>query len=140
MTTAPSSLETDLTALKQAADEAIAQATSLEAVEQLRISYLGKKGQLSKILGGMGKLPATERPRIGALANEVKETIQAQLEASKDTLEAAKIQAQLAAETLDVTMPGIFVPRGGCIPSIALSTALSTSLWAWAIPSPVARR
>jgi phenylalanyl-tRNA synthetase alpha chain len=112
MTTAPSSLETDLTALKQAAREAIDQATSLEAVEQLRISYLGKKGQLSKILGGMGKLPAAERPRIGALANEVKETIQGQLEASKTALEAAKIQAQLAAETLDVTMPGIFVPQG----------------------------
>jgi phenylalanyl-tRNA synthetase alpha chain len=52
MTTAPSTLETDLMALKQAAQTAIADAASLDDLEQLRISYLGKKGQLSKILGG----------------------------------------------------------------------------------------
>jgi phenylalanyl-tRNA synthetase alpha chain len=112
MTTAPSTLETDLMALKQAAQTAIADAASLDDLEQLRISYLGKKGQLSKVLGGMGKLPAEERPRIGALANDVKETIQQQLDASRSALESAQIQAQLEAETLDVTMPGIFVPQG----------------------------
>ncbi|NMF86066.1 phenylalanine--tRNA ligase subunit alpha [Nodosilinea sp. P-1105] len=112
MTTAPPSLETDLMAMKQAAQTAIAGATTLDQLEQLRISYLGKKGQLSKVLGGMGKLSAAERPRIGALANEVKGLIQDQLEQSKSALEAAQIEAQLAAETLDVTMPGIFRPQG----------------------------
>jgi phenylalanyl-tRNA synthetase alpha chain len=112
MTTAPSTLETDLMALKQAAQAAISDAASLDALEQLRISYLGKKGQLSKVLGGMGKLPAEERPRIGALANDVKETIQQQLDESRSALESAQIQAQLEAETLDVTMPGVFVPQG----------------------------
>jgi phenylalanyl-tRNA synthetase alpha chain len=112
MTTAPPSLETDLMAMKQAAQTAIAAAASLDELEQLRISYLGKKGQLSKVLGGMGKLSAAERPRIGALANEVKTLIQDQLEESKSALETAQIEAQLAAETLDVTMPGIFQPQG----------------------------
>ncbi|TVP68232.1 MAG: phenylalanine--tRNA ligase subunit alpha [Leptolyngbya sp. LCM1.Bin17] len=112
MTTAPPSLETDLMAMKQAAQTAIAAATTLDQLEQLRISYLGKKGQLSKVLGGMGKLSAAERPRIGALANQVKGLIQDQLEQSKIALEAAQIEAQLAAETLDVTMPGIFQPQG----------------------------
>jgi len=112
MTTAPPSLETDLMAMKQAAQTAIAGATTLDQLEQLRISYLGKKGQLSKVLGGMGKLSAAERPRIGALANEVKGLIQDQLEQSKSALEAAQIETQLAAETLDVTMPGIFRPQG----------------------------
>ncbi|PZO34473.1 MAG: phenylalanine--tRNA ligase subunit alpha [Shackletoniella antarctica] len=112
MTVAPTSLETDLMAMKAAATGAIAAAASLDELEQLRIGYLGKKGQLSKVLGGMGKLSAEERPRIGALANEVKELIQTQLEQGKTALEAAKIEAQLATETLDVTMPGVFQPQG----------------------------
>ncbi|MEO1068961.1 MAG: phenylalanine--tRNA ligase subunit alpha [Cyanobacteria bacterium J06638_6] len=112
MTAAPTSLETDLMAMKEAAQGAIVAATTLEDLEQLRVGYLGKKGQLSKVLGGMGKLSAEERPRIGALANEVKELIQTQLDQGKTALEAAKIEAQLATETLDVTMPGIFQPQG----------------------------
>ncbi|MGF1567847.1 MAG: phenylalanine--tRNA ligase subunit alpha [Nodosilinea sp.] len=112
MTPAPPSLETDLMVLKQAAQSAIAAATTLEDLEQLRIGYLGKKGQLSKVLGGMGKLTAEERPRIGAIANDVKDLIQGQLEQSKAALEAAKIEAQLGAETLDVTMPGVYRPQG----------------------------
>lgn len=112
MTVAPTSLETDLMAMKEAAQGAIAAATSLDELEQLRVGYLGKKGQLSKVLGGMGKLSADERPRIGALANQVKELIQTQLEQGKTALETAAIEAQLATETLDVTMPGIFRPQG----------------------------
>jgi phenylalanyl-tRNA synthetase alpha chain len=112
MTTAPTPLETDLLALKTAAQQTIAEATTLEELEQLRIGYLGKKGQLSKVLGAMGKLSAEERPRIGALANEVKDIIQGQIEQSKVALETAKIEAQLASETLDVTMPGVFAPQG----------------------------
>ncbi len=112
MTVAPTSLEADLLAMKEAARGAIAAASTLDELEQLRIGYLGKKGQLSKVLGGMGKLSAEERPRIGALANEVKELIQTQLDQGKGALETAAIEAQLATETLDVTMPGVFQPQG----------------------------
>jgi len=112
MTTAPTSLESDLMALKAAAQEAIAAAATLDDREQVRVGYLGKKGQLSKVLGGMGKLSTEDRPRIGALANEVKDVIQGQLEQSKTALETAKLEAQLATETLDVTMPGVFRPQG----------------------------
>jgi phenylalanyl-tRNA synthetase alpha chain len=112
MTAALTSLETDLMAMKEAARDAIAAATTLDELEQLRIGYLGKKGQLSKVLGGMGKLSAEDRPRIGALANEVKELIQTQLDQGKTALESARIEAQLATETLDVTMPGSFQPQG----------------------------
>jgi len=99
-------------AMKEAARDAIAAATTLDELEQLRIGYLGKKGQLSKVLGGMGKLSAEDRPRIGALANEVKELIQTQLDQGKTALESSRIEAQLATETLDVTMPGSFQPQG----------------------------
>ncbi|WP_448598279.1 phenylalanine--tRNA ligase subunit alpha [Thermoleptolyngbya sp.] len=112
MTTQLVELETQLTTLQQEAEGAIAAAASLEDLEQLRIKYLGKKGSLSQVLGGMGRLSAEERPRIGALANEVKEVVQTGLEQKKAALQAAQIEAQLAAETLDVTMPGTFRPQG----------------------------
>lgn len=112
MTTQLAELETQLTTLQQEAEGAIAAADSLDDLEQLRIKYLGKKGSLSQVLGGMGRLSAEERPRIGALANEVKEIVQTGLEQKKVALQAAQIEAQLAAETLDVTMPGTFRPQG----------------------------
>ncbi|MGB7444695.1 MAG: phenylalanine--tRNA ligase subunit alpha [Coleofasciculaceae cyanobacterium] len=112
MTTLPNELETQLAALKKEATQAIAAVDSLEQLEQLRVSYLGKKGQLSQVLRGMGKLSPEERPRIGALANEVKEALQESLESKHQKLQSAQIQAQLAAETIDVTMPGVSHPQG----------------------------
>jgi phenylalanyl-tRNA synthetase alpha chain len=112
MTTQLSDLETQLTALKQDAQQAIAAADTLNQLEQLRLKYLGKKGSLSQVLGGMGKLDASERPRIGALANEVKEAVQSALDQKRSDLQTAQIEAQLEAETLDVTMPGVFRPQG----------------------------
>ena len=112
MTPPPNSLEADLQALQTAGEAAIDQADGLDALEQLRVAYLGKKGKVSKVLGGMGKLPPADRPRIGALANTVKDAIQTRLETRKTSLQAAQIQAKLQAETLDVTMPGVFSPQG----------------------------
>ena len=116
MSTQLSDLEGQMRTLQQEAQGAIAAATCLEDLEQLRIKYLGKKGSLSQVLGGMGKLDAAERPRIGALANEVKEALQASLEQTRTALQTAQIEAQLAAETLDVTMPGVFMPQGSSHP------------------------
>jgi phenylalanyl-tRNA synthetase alpha chain len=107
-----SELEQQLATLQATAQDAIAQAQTLEALEQLRVNYLGKKGEVSKILGGMGKLSAEERPAIGAAANVVKDAIQAQLDRAKTDFQTAQIQAQLAAETIDVTMPGVYYPQG----------------------------
>ncbi len=112
MTTTLTQLETELAALKKDAIKAIASADSLEQLEQLRVSYLGKKGQLSVVLRGMGKLTAEDRPRIGAIANEVKELLQDNLEQKRSSMLAAQIQAQLEAETLDVSMPGVYRPQG----------------------------
>jgi phenylalanyl-tRNA synthetase alpha chain len=112
MTTQLSDLESQLTALRQDAQDAIKTTTTLEQLEQLRIKYLGKKGSLSQVLGGMGKLDASDRPRIGALANEVKEALQTDLEQKKTALQSAQIEAQLASETLDVTMPGVYRLQG----------------------------
>ena len=112
MSTSLNQLETELNSLQQEAIQAIAVSSTLEQLEQLRVSYLGKKGQLSQILRGMGKLDSAERPRIGALANQVKEALQESLEHQRRDLQAAQIRAQLDAETLDVTMPGVGRPLG----------------------------
>jgi phenylalanyl-tRNA synthetase alpha chain len=112
MTTQLSELESQLATLRQEAQQAIATVETLEQLEPLRIKYLGKKGQLPQVLGNMGRLDAAERPRIGALANEVKEALQAALEHRRTALQAAQIEAQLETETLDVTMPGVYVPQG----------------------------
>ncbi len=107
-----SDLEQQLATLQASAEEAIAQTQTLEALEQLRVNYLGKKGELSAILRGMGQLSAEERPAIGAAANIVKDAIQAQLDRVKLQLQTAQIQAQLAAETIDITMPGVYRSLG----------------------------
>jgi phenylalanyl-tRNA synthetase alpha chain len=112
MTAQLADLEAQLDAIRLEAQQALAAATSLEDIEQLRIKYLGKKGPIPQVLGGMGKLDAGDRPRIGARANEVKEAIQTDLEQRRTSLQAAQLQAQLEAETLDVTMPGVYRPQG----------------------------
>ena len=105
-------IEVELQSLEKAGKAAITKTETLDQLEQLRVQYLGKKGQLSQILRGMGKLSPEERPRIGFLANEVKEVLQSLIENQRQTLQSAQIQAQLAAETLDVTMPGVLRPQG----------------------------
>jgi phenylalanyl-tRNA synthetase alpha chain len=115
MTTANTSLnelENQLKTLRQEGTKAIAETADLTALEELRVAYLGKKGQLSQILRGMGKLSADDRPSIGALANDVKEELQRGIETQHQKLLDLQIQAQLASETLDVTMPGVGRPLG----------------------------
>ncbi len=116
MTTQMTDIEAQLNDLRQEAQTAIATCETLEDLEPQRINYLGKKGKLSKVLGGMGKLDPADRPRIGALANEVKEAIQTDLDQKRTALQAAQLEAQLQTETIDVTMPGVYRPQGGIHP------------------------
>jgi phenylalanyl-tRNA synthetase alpha chain len=105
-------LENRLLKLKQEATNAIATVDSLASLENIRVAYFGKKGQLSEVLGGMGKLSGSDRPRIGALANEIKTEIQTLLDNRRQEFQQADIQAKLASETIDVTMPGAYRPLG----------------------------
>jgi phenylalanyl-tRNA synthetase alpha chain len=105
-------MEEQLKALSQEATQTLKTVTSLEALEQIRIDLFGKKGKLSRILGEMGKLSPEERPKLGALANTIKEELQAQLETRKQELTEIQLLNQLQAETLDVTMPAPFTPLG----------------------------
>ena len=75
-------------------------------LEALRVKYLGKKGELTAVLRGMGKLTPEERPIVGQLANEVRAEIEAAITETKSSLGAKALEAKLKAEKLDVTMPG----------------------------------
>lgn len=116
MTDQPTNLVTQLETLRQEAQTAIAAADTLERLEELRVAYLGKKGQLSAIMRQMGQLSAEERPRFGAIANTVKEAVQADLDERRTKLQADRLQAKLESETIDVTMPGVFRPLGHAHP------------------------
>lgn len=105
-------IETQLQTLAQTAEKAIASVDNLGKLEELRILYLGKKGQLSQILREMGKLSAEDRPRIGAVANDIKDKIQALLTLQQETLQKQEISKKIAEETIDVTMPGVSRPIG----------------------------
>ncbi|MBQ8275625.1 MAG: phenylalanine--tRNA ligase subunit alpha [Clostridia bacterium] len=81
-------------------------------LEQIRIQYLGKKGELTAVLRGMGKLSAEERPVIGQLANEVRADIEAAITAQAEKNAAAALEKKLVDERIDVTMPGVAPARG----------------------------
>jgi len=106
------SLET----LKTAAIEAVQAAVSPVELEQLRVDYLGKKGQLTGLLKSLGNLSPEERPKAGALINEVKQELTSLLNARKEALEGSAMAEKLAAERVDVTLPGRAVDRGGLHP------------------------
>ncbi|AGY59691.1 phenylalanine--tRNA ligase subunit alpha [Gloeobacter kilaueensis] len=105
-------MKDQLDALQLEALGAIHSAADLNVLERIRVDFLGKKGRLSAILGGMGRLSTEERPLVGALANKVKARIEEALEAQRLDLEEQQIARRLEAEHIDVTMPGRFVPPG----------------------------
>ena len=82
------------------------------ALDELRVKYLGKKGELTAVLKQMGRLSAEERPAMGALANEVRAALEGALDAASKKLEAAALELKLKAETVDVTVPGKTVSVG----------------------------
>ena len=106
----------NLEPLANEAKAAIAAADDGATLEQLRVDYLGKKGQITGLLKGLGKLSAQERPKAGALINVVKQELQELIGARKSALDSAAVEAQLAAETIDVTLPGRGQSTGGIHP------------------------
>ena len=92
--------------LKAEATAAIKSAGDSAALEKLRVEWLGKKGRVTDLLKSLGQLDADERPKVGAEINAVKQLLNEQISQRKETLQRAAIAAQLAAEALDVTLPG----------------------------------
>jgi len=106
----------NLTALTQAALSLVADAEDLAALDHVRVEYLGKKGQITALLKTLGKLSNEERPAAGAKINEAKQQVQEQIAVRKQAMEQAAIDAKLASETIDVTLPGRGQATGGLHP------------------------
>ncbi|HJF44207.1 MAG TPA: phenylalanine--tRNA ligase subunit alpha [Thermophilibacter provencensis] len=102
----------DLKAIEAQFQEGLAAAETMEALEALRVSYLGKKGQLTAIMRSMGKVPPEERPAMGQLANTVRATVDAALKARREELSAALLEQKMAADAVDVTLPGRRLSQG----------------------------
>ena len=101
-----------LEGLRAASQKAIEDAVDMEALENLRIRYLGKKGELTAILKQMGRLSAEERPVIGQLANQIRAELETELDSRKAALAAKLQELKLQSETLDVTIPGKEIALG----------------------------
>lgn len=98
--------------IKSSALEAIKNASDLKVLEDLRVQYLGKKGELTAVLRGMKDLTAEERPVVGQMANEVREALEVALADKKVGLESEAVNQKLKEEVIDITMPGRKMPKG----------------------------
>ena len=98
--------------LKIAAEASSAISAADADLESLRIKYLGKKGELTAVLRGMGSLSAEERPVIGQLANDIRSEIEAKIAARREHAATEALERRLASERLDVTVPGTPTPVG----------------------------
>ncbi|NEV60311.1 phenylalanine--tRNA ligase subunit alpha [Thiorhodococcus minor] len=108
--------ELGLDSLQAAALAAIAAAADLAGLDQVRVRYLGKSGELTALLKQLGKLPAPERPAAGQAINQAKVAVQQAIDARKSALEEAALAERLAAERIDVTLPGRGQRPGGLHP------------------------
>ena len=97
---------TDLATIVSAARAEFASCTDAAALENAKARYLGKAGALTDLLKGLAKLSAAERPAAGAAINDAKRDLEAALAARRAALADAKLAAQLAADALDVSLPG----------------------------------
>lgn len=106
-------LRTEALAATEVADQ-------LEVLRDLKVKYLGKKGELTSVLRGMGKLSAEERPVIGGLANEIRTQLEEALKLKESHLEELQLEAKIREEKVDVSLPGIVKPIGAAHPLTAV--------------------
>ncbi|MFZ9479048.1 MAG: phenylalanine--tRNA ligase subunit alpha [Gammaproteobacteria bacterium] len=106
----------DLATLTRQALDEVAASTSLAALDEVRVRWLGKKGQLTEQLKSLGALPAAERPQAGARINAAKQEVETALQAAQESLARQAVEAELAAGRLDMTLPGRGESRGAVHP------------------------
>ena len=109
-------MQNELNQLVSDAEKAINDAADLKSLDDIRVTYLGKKGSITERMKMLGKLPKEEKPAAGQAINVAKQAVQKSLEARKDTLNNAELEAKLANETIDVTLPGRGQQAGGLHP------------------------
>ena len=98
--------------LKNQALEEIAKSESSKELNDLRVKYLGKKGELTSILRGMGELSPEERPKMGALVNSAKQEVENEIQEKEKELAKKELQERLEKEEIDITLPSQKIRRG----------------------------
>src|SRR5258706_6068007 len=111
-------LSSDLDSLSVSTRAAVEAAPDVASLDGLELEVLGKKGRLTEILRGIGSLPVEERPKVGAVANVVRASIEQVFAERRSALSGSELEARLLAERIDVTTPGRPVRRGALHPSI----------------------
>ncbi len=106
----------NLDAIISEASGAFAATSNPDELEQVKARYLGKSGQITELLKGLGKLPPEEKKSAGAAINRAKEAVEAALNARREAIKLAALESRLAEEALDVTLPGRGEARGGIHP------------------------
>ena len=106
----------DIEDILQRGQQQVAQATDLRALDDVRVEFLGKKGELTALLKQLGGLDAEERPKVGALINQAKEALQDDINQRKELLQQQELAQTLQADTVDVTLPGRQPQQGGLHP------------------------
>ena len=109
-------LTRDLEATRDDALARIAGAPDVPTLEAIELDVLGRKGRLTVVLRGIGALPAEDRPRVGAVANQVREAIEKAIEERGRSLRGSALEARLTTQTVDVTTPGRPIRRGALHP------------------------
>jgi len=113
------SVSADLAALRQRALAAVADADDLKELEAAETAFVGRKqGALTVVLRGIGALPAEDRPRVGAIANDVREAVEAAIADRRARLAGIALEVRLAAERIDATLPGRPLRRGSLHPLV----------------------
>jgi phenylalanyl-tRNA synthetase alpha chain len=107
-----SDLTRELEALRDDAVAAVAASQDVASLEAVDLDVLGKKGRLTGVLRGIGALPAEDRPRVGAIANTIREAVQAAITERGGSLREHELEGRLATEAVDVTTPGRPIRRG----------------------------
>ena len=102
----------DLRGIEESALQGISQADSLETLDQIRVKVMGRKGSLTQILHSMGSLLPEERPQVGKLANEARGRLEAAIDARREELAHLEMEARIAADAVDVTLPGRGLSEG----------------------------
>ena len=98
-------MKEELQRIKAEALDAIKGLTDIQSLQDIRVKYLGKKGEVTALLKGLGKLSPEERPKAGALVNAVREALEAEIDTVKVRMETAELNARLEQERIDITLP-----------------------------------
>ena len=105
-------MKATLQKIKEEAIKDIKNAKSTSELDDVRVKYLGKKGSLTSVLRGMGKLSSVERPIVGKLGNEIRASIEDNLSSALESLKEKEKELKIKSETVDISMPGRAVERG----------------------------